>query len=398
VIADRLQALQRSFALRWSESLFSEVASHCKDIQGRPRVDSLVPPVSKGHFAALMILATAIYLAVAALAMLGLVLICTDNVGVGHYIAGGFCIMLAILARPRPVRAPARPLDPSRYPAIHEVVRHTAHALGAPMVDTISAPPEFGASYRESGWGGERHMELGLPLLAALGHAERIALIAHELSHGANRDPLRQGFVRVALSTLVNWALVVRPLGIGSAGNGMPFGGLISLMAIPFELALLAFSELLFGLVRLFFILAMRSSQQAEFFADVLATSVAGREPMMRLLEKINYAETVDLAIQRAVLTDQEAAIGPRILSAINEMSEDVAERYRQRAREEVWQEDSTHPPTSMRIALVAGLAEQPVQTGIEQELKERFEAEVASLIEGRKRELFDDKLEAISG
>lgn len=357
-----------------------------------------MPPVSKGHFLALMFLAGAIYFVVLVLAALGIALILAEDAGAGHYLVGGMLILLALLARPRPVSPPARPLDSSRFPAIYEVVGRIAHALDAPMVDTISAPAEFGASYSQSGWGAKSHMELGVSLMAALDHDERIALIAHELSHGANRDPLRPSVVRVALSTLVGWAVAIRPLSIGSAGDGIPFGALISLMAIPFEWAMLLLSEALFLLVRLFFILAMRSSQQAEFFADVLATSAAGPGPMARLLEKLNYADTVDLVIQRAVLTDQEAAIGPRIAAAINEMPSDVAERFRQRAKDEVWQEDSTHPPTSMRIALIAGLPAKPAQLEIDQGLKERFEAEVAALIESRKRDLFDEKLEAISG
>ncbi|MFN3629436.1 MAG: M48 family metalloprotease [Casimicrobiaceae bacterium] len=41
------------------------------------------------------------------------------------------------------------------------------------------------------------------PLMAILSPEERIAVMAHELSHGANGDPLRGTFLSGAVNTLV---------------------------------------------------------------------------------------------------------------------------------------------------------------------------------------------------
>ena len=80
-----------------------------------------------------------------------------------------------------------------------------------------------------------------------------------------------------AVNTVSLWAMTVRPMSIGNAGNGLAFGPFVSLIAIPFELALLAASELLFLFVKGVLLLVLRQSQRAEYLADRLAATVCGK-------------------------------------------------------------------------------------------------------------------------
>ena len=65
-------------------------------------------------------------------------------------------------------------------------------------------------------------MEFGSPLMAVLSADELTAIIAHEISHGANGDPLRVQFLGQAIDTLGAWGQAARPLSIGNLGRAPP--------------------------------------------------------------------------------------------------------------------------------------------------------------------------------
>ncbi|EFK94930.1 peptidase, partial [sediment metagenome] len=154
---------------------------------------------------------------------------------------------------------------------------------------------------------GKAYVELGAPLMAILQPSERLAVLAHELSHGANGDPLRSMYLQGAVNTLASWGTSARPPGIGTLGDGMPFGPIISLLGIPIDLLMLAVSEALFAAARGLLLLVMRQSQRAEYKADLLAASVAGSKEMMTALEKTYLGDSVLESVRRhALLTPYE--------------------------------------------------------------------------------------------
>jgi heat shock protein HtpX len=391
-VINRLASIQRAFVLRWSESLRDEVVRHCSSVAGPLKASSFLTPLGTARQLMLVSICLLIYLNAVAIAIWGLFTIATATV-FWHYIVGLFALLVAWFARPRRAAEPERPLDPARYPAIHQVVRLVSDALQSPPIDSIEAPAMFNASYSESAGGRRRHIQLGSMLMAALTDEQRIAVVAHEVAHGVNRDPLRSRFVHGAIHTLCMWALSVRPLSIGRSADHVGYGPLLSVLLIPFEFIQLAFSELLFLGVRLILLLAMRQSQQAEFFADILATSVAGTEAMISALERLHQYPTVELVIQRAHLGSPDAAIEPMIRDAMQSMTISVAEDYRQRARKEQWQEDSTHPPTASRIDVLRALPAQAATIVLDEDLRTAFQNEVAALVESHKRSYFEQRL-----
>ena len=68
---------------------------------------------------------------------------------------------------------------------------------------------DWNAAWTLAGWRRRRVLVLGLPMLAALGPQQRVALIAHELGHDRNGDVIRGLFVGSAVNGLraLSWLL-----------------------------------------------------------------------------------------------------------------------------------------------------------------------------------------------
>jgi heat shock protein HtpX len=234
--------------------------------------------------------------------------------------------------------------------------------------------------------------------MAVLTPPERVAVIAHELSHGANGDPLRGQFLFGAVETVSTWATALRPTAIGRMGDGLPVGPLVSLLGIPLELLMLLGSELLFLAARAFLLLVLRESQRAEYLADLLAATVAGSSEMQSALEKTYLFDVVDTAIRRHALTTPKQPIGRGLLDAVEALPSSVLEKHREDSRAQHWQVDSTHPPTALRVAMLAALPpHRPSGLLSAQELA-ALDAEVSRLVAKTQRELINRQLETIHG
>jgi len=98
---------------------------------------------------------------------------------------------------------------------------------------------EFNASFGRVGWKQREVLTLGLPLWAILEDAERVALIAHELAHGVNGDPVRGFYVGSAVAALARWHVLLHPDRIWDEEKGVA-----GLPAIPFNLAMAMLANL----------------------------------------------------------------------------------------------------------------------------------------------------------
>ena len=241
-------------------------------------------------------------------------------------------------------------------------------------------------------------MELGAPLLAVLTPQERVAILAHELSHGANGDPLRGQYLLGAVSTVAEWAEAMRPTSIGQSREGVPLGPFAAIIAIPIELALLGVSELLFRGVRGFYLLVLRQSQRAEYLADLLAANVSGSFAMCTALEKTYLSEIVDAAIQELALNQPDLDIKTKLFGVVNELGDEDLERYRETSRREEWQVDSTHPPTALRVDMLQLQHARPPKDLLSAEEWSLFDEEVVRLVALMRQELVNQKLEAVYG
>lgn len=307
-------------------------------------------------------------------------------------------LLLAVVSRPRRPPPPDHLLSPADYPVLHRLAERLARAIGAPLVDGLAVSADFNANYRSAGWRGRRYVELGAPLTAVLAPDERVALLAHELAHGANGDPLRGQWLHGAIDAIVAWATALRPLSVGHAGDGMPLGPVVSLIALPVELALVALSELLLACARGLWLLVLRESQRAEYLADLLAAQAAGSAPMQRMLEALALQDEVQARLRRHALTQPDAPIGTSLREALLAVAAPQRALALAASRERLAQVDTTHPPTALRIEMIAAHPEQTALPLLDAAETEALAAEFDRLLASQQRELVNRQLEAIHG
>lgn len=388
----RWSAIQRKLGLRLSQRLFNEI--------------SKVPPSrvhkasGRGSWSLRMawLMAALVYLTSVMMAACGAALLFGAWGSFLVPVLGATLLLLCWVTRPRAAHAPDRLLSRSEYPLLYALSDRLSTAMDAPLVDGIAVSADFNANYREATWRRRRYVELGAPLVAILTLEERIALLAHELSHGANGDPLRGQFLFGAVGMLAGWASALRPMTIGRAATGSLLALIASILAIPLELAMLAASELLLLLAKGVLLLVLRQSQRAEYLADHLAARVAGAEPMQGMLEKTYLDETVQAAVRCHALTRPEEPVGPVLRQLPSTCSEDDLATYRAQSRSRLWQVDSTHPPTAFRIEMLSTAPRCLPSSLLTQEEELLLEDEFNRMIGSTQRELMDRQLAAIYG
>ncbi|HSB69216.1 MAG TPA: M48 family metallopeptidase [Candidatus Methylomirabilis sp.] len=208
---------------------------------------------------------------------------------------------------------------------------------------------DFNAAFGRVGWRQREVLYMGLPLWAILENEERVALIAHELAHGVNGDPVRGFFVGSAAAALARWYTLFRPDRIWDESKGIA-----GLPAVPFNIAMLMLANLAWIAAVALSHLLWRDSQRAEYLADRLAASISGTGPSRSLLRKLHYGETFALAIHRAVVSQ-----GARsdILDNLRELGLKAPPREVERVTRVQQLEgsrlDATHPPSAYRIELL---------------------------------------------
>ncbi len=386
----RWQQLQRELGVRLSERLFRECAASGANSTaraGRRPTASLVLAFA---------IATGVYAVATALTAAGLYFLVIPWTNLLQPILGVGFILLAWAARPRPVEPPRHLISRSDFPTLHTLCQRIACQLEAPPLTGIGVSTDFGANYRTAGWRSQRFIEIGTPLLAVLNRDERIAVLAHELAHGANGDPLRGRYLFGAVMMLSTWGVAVRPLSIGTSGDGMAFGPIISIIAIPFELAQLLVSELIFQLAKSMLLLTCRQSQRAEYLADRLAAQVAGTAASQSALEKTYLEKVVSSALRTRALMSLDGPLEDFLNNAANAVPEPELQALREESRASKWQVDATHPPTAYRVEMLALGGHSFPLILLSPEEQCALDAEMSKLIASNQRSVIDREIEAL--
>ena len=129
-----------------------------------------------------------------------------------------------------------------------------------------------------------------------------------------------------------------------------------------------------------------------------LAATVAGSKEMQRALEKTYLLEVVDGAMKSYVLERSTGPIEAKLSDAVQSLSEDDLERFRTESRASNWQVDSTHPPTAMRVDLLAKQVQYPPSDLMSADDVAALAHEVSRLVASTQRELINRSREAIYG
>ncbi|MCP4937003.1 MAG: M48 family metalloprotease [bacterium] len=138
-------------------------------------------------------LSSTVHLLTGAMIVLGFYLITLEWPNFLLILLGCTAFGLVWLLRPRVPRVPDNRVSPKDFPVFFRVINEMNEKLGGRPIDYLVINEEFNASFSFAGWSRHPVLTIGLPLWNVLDHEERLAVIAHELSHGVNGDAERGG-------------------------------------------------------------------------------------------------------------------------------------------------------------------------------------------------------------
>ncbi|HVF98517.1 MAG TPA: M48 family metallopeptidase [Chloroflexia bacterium] len=254
-------------------------------------------------------------------------------------VVGALLVGLAWAMRPRLGQVPTdRIIVRSEFPALYAMADQITEALGTKKIDVIYVDSDFSAAFATVGLFRKNVLFLGIPLFSVLTHEERVALMGHEIGHGANGDSARGIVVGGAVSSLAEWR------------NIFPLDGAMTLIILPIALFFVQLPRLvLYLLVHLL----ASDSQRAEYLADHMGARVGGTAGMLNLLHKLHIIEALAVSADRYfergckhgvldTLRKRVETIPPREIERIKRVEKLLDSRL-----------DSTHPPTRYRIELL---------------------------------------------
>ena len=258
---------------------------------------------------------------------------------------GGFLILMAWALFPRPSPVSYEPISIEDAPALYATTKKVAELLQAPEINLICITPEVNAFVSRFGWKHTPYMGIGAPLWLNLNKEQKLALIAHELSHQVNNDVARGIWVGSAISSLEQWYSYLH----NPYNQDANVAELIAhyLMRLISMLVLVAYYFLNF--------LYYRDSQKAEYLADYLGSRVSGTKSFIALNERISVifsnASKLSYCINRHVKEPEK--IIPAFVAEFDQVPETEVERVRQIDERELHSLDATHPPTHYRSELL---------------------------------------------
>ncbi|MEH0931359.1 M48 family metallopeptidase [Micromonospora sp. CPCC 205558] len=270
-------------------------------------------------------------------------------------------VLVLLLVKPSFGRVPRHGVITEREaPQLHRLVREVADAAGTPVPDVICADLTINAGVGRLGWRQRSVLVIGIPLWVMLPRPARVALLAHELGHLANGDPLRVR--RTLLATTFGsravmatggrnpWRRAVRATeSLAEQGSGMVvFLGMVVHGIVALANVAAATAQLLIDTV------AMPDSRRAEYRADLVARRVAGSAPFLRSCETVLLAGRLwqDLWHLAPRIDGEQleamAAEARQRLSADLPLTRQLSQRTT-----DLW---STHPGEDQRMRLIEAL------------------------------------------
>ena len=288
-------------------------------------------------------------------------------------------LVLAVWPRPRRLEPETRTLTPGDAPGAFEVVGQVAAALGLPAPQLVAVDTEYRASLVRVGWQRRPVLLLGWPLWNVLDAPAQVALVAHELGHLVDGDVRNTLPVSLASDTLQRWAgaFHVEPgnweramykvrfsSGTGDYayvvhGGTSSAGSLSALLELLVGWVMRPLAYVSGTLQRAFESAATRAGEPSGYVADQAAARVAGTAATIRMLSVGSLAGPAERAVTNAVnrhlpdiWTAEREAIGQLPPSEVDRAMIACGLRW-DRA-------DSAHPPTHLRLDVLASRPEEP--------------------------------------
>ncbi|WP_156969429.1 M48 family metallopeptidase [Jeotgalibacillus campisalis] len=255
-------------------------------------------------------------------------------------------------------------------PEFFRLIDSITDELGVRKIEGVVLDGEFNASIGRYGWKKRVILRVGLPLYSILSEEEKTALIAHEIGHLANGDLARGFYIGTALNTLGVWYELIDPDGRDEEESGDILKIISSLMMKGLAFFPKTYYDLL--LYFLYF-----NKQEAEYFADYTGARIAGAEPAISLLEKIEYSRLYEYSIRKTVLSSQKMNFFECLNEEIQHLPKREKTRYKKIAELERSKVDDTHPPTHFRVNYLQSKKHLPEKADVDVRHFERIQLEL---------------------
>jgi len=287
--------------------------------------------------------ATCIHALTVVVIALGILLIATQYTEVLLLFLGIAMCIFGWMMRPQPGSVPTEDIvDRKEFPALYAFVDSIVRELGGRPVKHIVVNEDFNAYYAVVGWQRSSVLAIGLPLWTSLAPQERVALIAHEIAHGVNRDGTRNFIVSSALNALDGWISFLRAPYHHAVGVFEVLSACATwVLSYPFALAQVLLVQLL-----------IFDKQKAEYFADYLASTISGTAAAVMTLQRLSSGEHLhDVLLKNAYSSSQSgASILHRFRTRIQTLPDREWQRLARAGQLEGARLDASHPPTAFRI------------------------------------------------
>lgn len=328
------------------------------------------------------VLALAVY--AATLALIPIAIWCV--VGIRFRLLGigiaALLLWILWLLRPRAPRAPAEGrLEPEDGRHLRELLAHVGRAVGTQSPRTIVLDAGINAGVYDGPRRDGRVLVLGVPLWLALEPQSRVALLSHELAHYASGDTRRGRWVGGALGILHGWRHLLLPSPhddvISDSGDG--FAQIAALLS---RAAMWVVGLVPMALGTALLRLTMVDSRAAEYRADAIAVTVAGRDGMLELLHLVGRTAGLEAALQRASLAPGgdviAAAAAHRANGPAPETTEEPSDPY------------DSHPPNRLRVDAVRHCPDETPSVVMDAALVRAIDTELEPLIRVIERRIRD--------
>jgi heat shock protein HtpX len=254
------------------------------------------------------------------------------------------CLTFGWLARPRPNRGSGTIVTAQQAPELYALTSEVAALLHAPMPRVLRLDGQVNASVMREGFPPRFSLTLGLPLMFALHPQERLAVLAHELAHEVNGDPGRGQWIWAAMRVLFTLEIALAPEEWSQVGaTGLIVNALRWLLVWPVH-----------GLLWTFNALLGEASQRAEFRADLMAAAVSGSAAAVSGLDKLHFAELLELALQKQRSNPERPHAFLELRYTWDHLNPQQQARQREQTSLERLRLDSSHPPTADHIEVLS--------------------------------------------
>jgi hypothetical protein len=204
--------------------------------------------------------------------------------------------------RPRFGRAPkpARRLDRNHAPQVFHLVEQIAAEIDAKPPDHLVLNLDDTVRLERSGVRSRTTLHIGSLQWLSLTPQLQVALLAHELAHTVNGDPLRARFVHPVLTIvgrLGEWTRVDRTL--AGVVRGPRRRNPITLLS---QLVQWCLSRIVLAVQLAFRAAGFREQHRAEYRADSMCATVAGTAAAFALMDHLLYRGEIDRLLGHVAL------------------------------------------------------------------------------------------------